>query len=1319
MANVLREDIVQVKVEVDDNPIQGLVRELNELKQQINSIVGNSEDAIDDLVNSVRSVTEGMNDLTAAARRAGNSNVDGLRNSVGETTRETQRVQRSFTALIRQAGSLAKMKVTAAFEKMKALPRTVFNKVTGGIQKMRNGFIAIRNMNFRQLTTNLNQLAGRVLVRGWQGAKKLWSGLKQAASVGFEKLKAQVAALIPKMRQLAITATKAFGKSLVSAIKKAELRIAAFGKKAAMVTKSFGMVVAGLGVAAMKVGMDFDSSMSQVAATMGYSVTGLHDKTSQQYKDFEMLNKAAREQGKNTKFSAAEAGDALNYLALAGYDADKSVGALPTVLTLAQAGGMELADASNMATDAMSSLDIAATKKNLTNFGNQIAKTAQKSNTSVKELGAAIIQVGGTAKNLNGATNELKTAEMNTALGILADSGIKGAEGGTKLRNVIKSLTPTTDKAIKAFNDLHVSAYDGGEMRPLVDTFTDLNRELSTYSSEDRTKTLSAMFNSTDLKAVSAMMAATATNADQLKASFIDAEIPIDKLGVSMEDLIKGFDTNQEAVTYTKKVMKEFGVDAEQAGVMYSGLMALTSKDGNNRWQDLKNKILDSNGAMQDMADTMNDNLKGRLTELGSATSEVGIAIKDTMVEPAKDTVKQITGWMADLGTAIDANGFNGLVSGVRVFLSRIIRMLVNAAPQGMDVLMKLMRSVLTALENNKDKFADSGVKLLGSFVKGMANMIPRFFILGMEVLGKFLSGVSKNMPEMIKQGKKGISKFLEGIRQNVPDILHSAGVIMMALIDGLVDAAPDIMKTGILVVNNLLSGLTKNSGRIVNGAIALMSCLLQGFVSVLPNLMAAGVHLVGAVCTGIAQNLPAILAAGIQLIVGLAQSLISNIGVLIHGAITLVLALVQGVIGAIPMVAQAGLQLVAGLVSGFVDNLDLVIDGGIRLVQMLIVGVAENFPTITQTAYQMIVTLASGLLQAIPTVIAAVPRIIEAIAGTLWEYNWLEVGKNVIMGVVDGIKNGLSGLFGKGEEAAQETKNGYESGMSDFKMPEIDTSGFTIPKIDMSALQIPEVRTDGVTNSFAQMGEASVQMQTDVTGSVSTVTNSLAGLSSNTAFTDVAVQAQTGMRDMGASVQKGIGQMTNIFRKGMADVVQSVRSGMSAARSVITSTNLYSSGQNVVNGLIEGMASKKAQLITTAKEMADAVKTATNTALDIHSPSREMKKTGVNVVLGTKIGMESAMGELKQTSCDMGKNVKMEAEKKAAPQTRYTPASGSVYQSTADNRSAFTYAPTLTVKVEGSVDRQTEFRFRKIAKEVLKEDQERMKRMYTRVREV
>lgn len=311
-----------------------------------------------------------------------------------------------------------------------------------------------------------------------------------------------------------------------SARMKAAMKAAVSAAAAAVGTLS------GLGIAAIKVGSDFEESMSQVAATMGMSVSEIHNGS----EAYETLATAAKNAGATTKFTATQAAEALNYLALAGYDAGTSAEVLPSVLNLAAAGGLDLAYASDLATDAMAALGIEASADNLTQFGDQMARASSKANYSVAQLGEAILTVGGTAKNLAGGT-----VELNTALGVLANRGIKGAEGGTALRNMILSLSAPTDKAAATLKSLGVSAFDAkGNLNPLNETFKKLDAAMQSMSQEKKTNVLNDIFNKVDLKSAEAMLAGCGAEFDNLSASIANSSGAMQDMADVQMDNLKG-----------------------------------------------------------------------------------------------------------------------------------------------------------------------------------------------------------------------------------------------------------------------------------------------------------------------------------------------------------------------------------------------------------------------------------------------------------------------------------------------------------------------------------------------------------------------------------------------------------------------------------------------------------------------------------------------------------------------------------------------------------------------------------------------------------
>lgn len=296
--------------------------------------------------------------------------------------------------------------------------------------------------------------------------------------------------------------------------------------------------------AAIETGSDFEESMSQVAATMGITA----EEIAAGSESYELLAEAAKSCGKTTKYSASEAAEALNYLALAGYDATKSAETLPKVLDLAAAGGLDLAYASDLVTDSMAALGLETSQ--LDGYIDKMTKTSQKSNTSVAQLGEATLVCAGTVSM---AGQSIET--MNAELGILANNGIKGAEGGTHLRNVILSLSAPTDNAALAIKKLGLQIHDdSGNMRDLNDILTDMNKKMEGMSSAEKTNLISRIFNKTDISAVNALLKGTGNEFDNLAAELRNCDGAAAEMAETMNNNLKG------GVTILKSALEGLGI---------------------------------------------------------------------------------------------------------------------------------------------------------------------------------------------------------------------------------------------------------------------------------------------------------------------------------------------------------------------------------------------------------------------------------------------------------------------------------------------------------------------------------------------------------------------------------------------------------------------------------------------------------------------------------------------------------------------------------------------------------------------------------------
>ena len=848
-----------------------------------------------------------------------------------------------------------------------------------------------------------------------------------------------------KEMEIAIKIAGKVESSFKSAIGAATKGLGSITKAVSAATAAAAAAVGAIGMAAINTGKEFEGAMSQVAATM------LIDKTTAEgQKAFETLENAARECGASTAFSATEAAEALNYLALAGYDADKAATALPTVLKLAGAGAMSLANASDMVTDSMSALGIAATEANLTQFSDQLAQTASKANTSVAQLGEAILTVGGTAKGLAGGTTEL-----NTALGILADNGLKGAEGGTHLRNIILSLQNPTDKAAASLQSLGVDVYDAqGNMRGLNDVFKDLQGAMAGMDNASKDSILSTLFNKTDLTAANAMLSNCADRFDELSAA-----------------------------------------------------------------------VENSAGACENMYAIQLDNLNGDIAILKSGLADLGISIYKDLNGPLREMTQLATSMVGELSDAYKEGGMEGMVGAVGGCLSEVVNTIAEYAPQVVSMGVDLLENFIGGITENSGALADAAADVLSAFVEGLFTLVPQVILAGIDLITELADSVTQQAPQLISSGTQAITNFVSGIIQRLPSVVSTALTLVQTLVNSIGSNAPQLLSAAIQLIGGLLQGIVTMLPEIANMAVQLVTGLasailenvpllidtavqlalnlINGLLSMLPQILQSGVQLVMSLLQGIISALPGIAQAGVQLIQGLVQGLVSNLPAilqaamqmvmqLIQGIVTmlpqiinegmqLVLSLVQGIASALPSILQMAVQLIVQFVTGLASMLPTIVQQGLQLIVSLVQGIAANLPAIVQSAVQIIFSLITGLIQAIPQLIAAIPQVVGAIIDTILSTNWLDVGIQIIKGLIDGIVstgkslwNAIKSLFTGGEVDIPDTSsqsaavvNSYASGINS------NAGTVTAAANSMATNAFSSMETTGATTAGAQAGQA------------------------------------------------------------------------------------------------------------------------------------------------------------------------------------------------------------------------------------------------------
>jgi TP901 family phage tail tape measure protein len=303
-------------------------------------------------------------------------------------------------------------------------------------------------------------------------------------------------------------------------------------------TRAFTLPFAAITAGAIKVSADFEQAMSEVKAVSA-------DVTEE---GFKQLTEAAKDLGKRTSKSATEAAQGLKFLALAGFDTTQQLAAIEPVLRLAEAGGIELARASDLATDAMSALGIQA--EGLGGFLDVVANTSTKANSSIEQLNEAFIAVGGQFKNLN-----VPIDESNALLGILANRGIKGSEAGNGLNAVLINLTTGAGKAGKAMDQLGISAFDSeGNFRGVSTILKDLNAKFATMTTEQQTTYKAMLGGKNRITELNALLDGMSNEFDGLRDSIQDSEGKLLDIAEVMQDNLKG------QVTRLKSALEGLGI---------------------------------------------------------------------------------------------------------------------------------------------------------------------------------------------------------------------------------------------------------------------------------------------------------------------------------------------------------------------------------------------------------------------------------------------------------------------------------------------------------------------------------------------------------------------------------------------------------------------------------------------------------------------------------------------------------------------------------------------------------------------------------------
>ena len=902
----LGEQSADINIDVDTKQAQ---TDVQDLEDRVTNL-GQDPPGIDvdtaEATNSIRSLTDDIGELEKDAGGIGSAFRKSFLAGIDSGN--------SFSSSLRSGVGGA---ITHIGERVTDLKENVVSKVTGIKDNVVSGANSIKEGFTHPIETIKNGLGGAIdhaRSRFVDFVRSAGEAADAADDVGGAADGAK-----PDVENLGEAAEKSGGK-----FEKLGDIMKGIGKAAAIGLTAATVAVGGFAAASVNTGMAFDSSMSQVAATMGYSVAELNDATSEASQNFSQLREFAMEMGANTAFSASDAAGALNYMALAGYDAEKSMTMLPNVLNLAAAGGIDLALASDMVTDAQSALGLSLDET--AGLVDKMAAASSKSNTSVQQLGDAILTVGGTAKNLSGGTTEL-----SMALGVLADNGIKGAEGGTALRNMILSLSAPTDKAAAQLAALGVEAFDAeGNLRPLNETFGDLNGALSSLTQEEQTQALNTIFNKVDLKSVNAMLGTSAERFEELGVAIDGAWVNMGSLSDSLSDVgidLTAMQGNLGKLGISEKafsdILKTSGGNAEafadallkaaDTGVSQEDVVKALGGDLGG----LQTAFDNTSGAAQAMADTQLDNLAGDITMFKSALEGAQIVISDELSPSLRQFTQFGTESVTKLSEAFQEGGLTGAMGTLGGILSDGLGMIVEMLPTAIDAGMQLLGALGQGLLDNTPLIIDAAIQIVTLLGDGILNSLPVLVGAGMQIIASLASGLGGMLPTLIPALVETVMLMAGTLIENLPLVIDAGMQLISGLADGIIGAIPLLVDMLPDVITSICGFVTENLSTILEQGVQILTSLATGIIGALPELIGQIPSIITGIVGTLSESFPSIVSTGVTLLLELGGGIISAIPQLV-AQLPSIGAAILGVLIEIPgMVLGVGKSIVEGLWSG------------------------------------------------------------------------------------------------------------------------------------------------------------------------------------------------------------------------------------------------------------------------------------------------------------------------------------------------------------------------------------------------------------------
>lgn len=785
-----------------------------------------------------------------------------------------------------------------------------------------------------------------------------------------------------------------------------------------------GSALAGLGGYAVKVGSDFEYAISGVAATMGTTVDSI-----------DAIKNKALELGASTKFTATEAADGFNILAMAGLSANEQLQAIDATLNLAAAGEMSMEDAAGYLTTtvkAMSSSfrEAGISMDDCTHIADMYAKGATLANTSTAQLGDAV----SSAASVGGAYNQ-SLSTITTSLLALAEKGYQGSAAGTYLSRAMSDLYAPTDNASKALDALGVSIYDSsGRQRDFIDIVNDLNASFADLTEEEKANYTGMIFTTAGLKAFNSIAGNSSEQLADLRSRLEDCAGAAEQMANAKLDNLQG------DIVILQSETAGFGI------ALYNAM----------------SKVGEGTGMMRDF-------------------------------------VQEATDIMSGLTDAVKENGFDGLVDALGDALAKAVNKVVEYIPLLVDGGVSIVSALVKGLTESADSIADSATSVISSLISGILSITNDLVQLGFELIIALCSGIAQNSGQIAKSVVDGLAQFTTICATYTPKLVAAGVSLISSLSQGILEALPSLISAVPQVIDGLVGSVLAAYPAMLDCIIELVDSIVEALPDVLQAIIDVLPNLIQQIIDAYLSYIPLVIECVLELILAIVQALPQLIGAIVQCIPSLILSIIDGIVRCLPNLLQCILDIILAivrylpeiimnivvilpqLVLSIIDGLIACLPDIIQCVDDLVFGIVTALPDIILSIIAIIPTLimsiVSGILDCLPQLIECVLQIIAEIVKVLPEMFLMIV--DTLIELVVSLAHSVKDLWVKFKEAALEWVNKLWEGIK-------ESWNSFISRVKAMFAQVPET----IKSTVGNMGDIGRNLVTGLWNGISNMTS-------------------------------------------------------------------------------------------------------------------------------------------------------------------------------------------------------------------------------------